>query len=71
MMCAESSLPGPTVDRYPPCACQSGSTHLVQFKTTLADANWQTLTTIPGDGARKQVTDPLGAQQRFYRVISQ
>jgi hypothetical protein len=48
-----------------------GSAYLVQWKNTLSDAIWQTLTTITGDGTRKQVTDSLSQAQRFYRVQSQ
>jgi len=30
---------------------------------------WHTNTTIAGDGTVKGVSDPIGATQRFYRVL--
>jgi hypothetical protein len=50
---------------------QSGATYLVQYKNQLADANWQVLSTISGDGTRKQVNDPANQKQRFYRIMTQ
>jgi hypothetical protein len=50
---------------------QAGATHTVQYKNALTDATWQTLSTVNGDGTRKQVTDPLGTTRRFYRVSTQ
>lgn len=50
---------------------QSGATHVVQFKNTLADPSWQTLSTIKGDGTRQRVTDQVSGAQRFYRVLNQ
>ncbi len=50
---------------------QSGTVYVVQFKSLLTDPTWQTLTTLTGDGTRKQVTDSIGNAQRFYRVKSQ
>jgi hypothetical protein len=50
---------------------QDKFTHVVQFKNSLDDANWQTLTTIPGDGSVKTVTDSTGGTQRIYRVSTQ
>jgi hypothetical protein len=49
---------------------QAGVTHVVEFKTALADANWQTHTTITGDGSRKQVSYDVAGPQRFFRVVS-
>ncbi|HTG43445.1 MAG TPA: thrombospondin type 3 repeat-containing protein, partial [Verrucomicrobiae bacterium] len=48
-----------------------GKTHLAQYKDTLTDATWQTLSTIPGDGSRKTVTDTAATRGRFYRVSTQ
>jgi hypothetical protein len=48
---------------------QRGVTHVVQFKTSLSETNWQTLTTVPGDDAHKQINDTLGSTQRIYRVV--
>ena len=50
---------------------QSGVTHVVQVKNDLADANWQTHTTIPGDGTRKSFTTIATGAQRFFRVSNQ
>ena len=50
---------------------RSGVTHRVQFKNSLSDAAWQTLTTITGDGTRKPVSDTVVAAQRIYRVSSE
>jgi hypothetical protein len=50
---------------------QVGVTHHVQFKSALNDAQWTTLTTIAGDGMRKQVKDSLTNAQKFYRVLNQ
>ncbi len=46
----------------------TGASHLVEFKTSLSDAAWQTHSTVPGDGTRKQITSPADGQQRFFRV---
>jgi hypothetical protein len=48
---------------------QTGVTHVVQFKTSLSETNWQTLATVPGDDTRKQINDTPGSTQRIYRVI--
>ena len=50
---------------------QAGIGHVVQFKNSLSDANWQTLRIVAGDGTRKQVNDNTGGPQRLYRVLSQ
>jgi hypothetical protein len=50
---------------------QAGVSHVVQFKTSLRDENWQTHTTITGDGARKQVTYNIAGTQRIFRVLNQ
>jgi hypothetical protein len=50
---------------------QAGATYVVRYTTTLTNPNWQTLTTVPGDGTRKLVTDAITALPRFYRVNSQ
>ena len=48
---------------------KNGTSYVVQFKNTLADANWQTLTTIPGDGTVKTLSDAsITNRQRFYRT---
>jgi hypothetical protein len=46
-----------------------GSRYLVQFKNTLNDLLWQTLTTITGDGNVKFILDDTATTpQRFYRA---
>ena len=46
---------------------QPGFDYTIQYKNSLRDATWSTLTTIPGDGTVKTTTDPLGSM-RFYRL---
>jgi hypothetical protein len=50
---------------------QPGVNHVVEFKTALSDAAWQTLQTIPGDGTRKQVKYDVTGTQRIFRVSNQ
>lgn len=46
-----------------------GLTNVVEFTDSLNPQNWQILTTIPGDGSLKLVTDNAAtALTRFYRV---
>jgi hypothetical protein len=47
---------------------QSGKNYVVQYTNAVRPTSWQTLTTITGDGTRKQVTDTVAEAQRFYRV---
>jgi Tol biopolymer transport system component len=63
-----AGVPGPTVT-WP---ATPGSSYLVQFKTNLADADWQSLNgTITVFGNQASIQDPApGAFQRFYRVIA-
>jgi hypothetical protein len=49
---------------------KNGTSYVVQFKNSLADVTWQTLTTITGDGSTKSVTDTITGGQRFYRVVN-
>ena len=61
---------GPTVSIQFPT--QSGYNYIVYYSTSLNPANWQTLTTVTGDGAVETVTDtPGGGAKRFYRVQAQ
>ena len=47
-------------------------THFVQYKNSLTDAQWQSLTTIMGDGTVATVTDSTASgNSRFYRVETQ
>ena len=62
---------------------RTGSTISIQFPTknevnytvlysgSLNPANWQTLTTISGDGTVQTATDTMGSSPRFYRVLAQ
>jgi hypothetical protein len=47
---------------------QSGFNYIVFYSTSLSPANWQTLTTVAGDGTVKTVPDTVSGSQRFYRV---
>jgi len=48
---------------------QSGRVYRLEYKSSLADANWVALPLVAGNGGVRQLTDPtaIGAQ-RFYRV---
>ena len=48
-----------------------GHNYIVQYKTNLTDAVWQTLTTVPGIAAPQTVSAPVGPGSRFYRVYVQ
>jgi hypothetical protein len=48
---------------------QNGSNYDVQFKNSLSDAVWQTLSTTPGDGSVHTVPDPTTHASRFYRLF--
>ena len=50
---------------------QSGFNYTVLYSGSLKPANWQTLTTISGDGTVKTATDTMGSSPRFYRVSFQ
>jgi len=43
----------------------------VQLKDSLNDLSWQTLSSISGDGTRKQVTNSPAGANGFYRISSQ
>lgn len=49
----------------------AGKSYTVQVTGSLSALDWQTLTTLTGDGTRKQVGDSLGQSQRFYRITGQ
>ena len=49
-----------------------GNTYTVQYTDTLAPQNWQSLPSVPGNGAVESVTNSApGVAQRFYRLIEQ
>jgi len=50
---------------------QSGFISRVQYKTTLQDAAWNSLTNVPGDSTMKSITDAVPSTTRFYRVVEQ
>jgi len=52
-------------------ATQTGFNYTVQYKTNLTDSVWQTLSTVPGNGAAQVVTDPTASACRFYRLSVQ
>ena len=48
----------------------SGVTYEVLYANSLnSPITWHTNSTIAGDGTVKGVSDPIGATQRFYRVL--
>lgn len=47
---------------------QSAYNYTVQYKTSLTDAAWQTLTNVVGTGSTMAVPDSLANTNRFYRV---
>lgn len=48
-----------------------GHTYTVLYSSSLNPSNWQTLTTVSGDGTVKTVTDTVVGPQRFYKVEAQ
>jgi hypothetical protein len=49
-----------------------GNTYTVQFTDTLTPENWQSLPSVPGNGAVESVTNSApGIARRFYRLIEQ
>jgi hypothetical protein len=47
-----------------------GQTYRVQFKNNLTDANWSSLVPdVTASLATASINDPVGAAQRFYRVL--
>jgi hypothetical protein len=47
---------------------QTGVNYRVFYRSALTTGNWSLLTTVPGNGAVKSVTDPTTASPRFYKV---
>jgi hypothetical protein len=50
---------------------QNQHSYTVQYSGSLNPVNWQTLTTVNGDGTVKTVTDTVSGPQRFYRIEAQ
>ena len=47
-----------------------GRNYVIQYKTNLTDALWQTLETLPGNGSQQTITVPIGPDlQRFFRFV--
>jgi hypothetical protein len=49
-------------------SAEMGQNYTVEYADTLPSSNWQTLTTITGDGTTRTVSDPASLPSRFYRV---
>jgi hypothetical protein len=50
-------------------ATASGKSYQLEYKDSLSDTNWTSLSPSPGDGNVKMLTDPAAAgPRRFYRV---
>lgn len=49
---------------------ESGFNYDLEYKTQLTAGNWSQLTTVPGDGSTRSVSDPLTDTPRFYRVAA-
>ena len=64
-----ASLNGTTVSIQFPT--QPGYNYTVYYSISLNPANWQTLTSISGNGTVETVTDTSGGVERFYRVQAQ
>ena len=45
-------------------------TYQVQYATQVSPITWQTNSTVVGDDTVKSVSEPIGATQRFYRVVA-
>jgi hypothetical protein len=46
---------------------EAGFNYDLEYKTQLTATDWSRLTTVPGDGATRSVSDPLSDKPRFYR----
>src|SRR5208337_3956086 len=62
-----SHLGANTVLSFP---TQTGANYRVFYRTNLTSGNWTLLTTVLGNGAPQQVSDPATASSRFYQVVS-
>src|SRR5206468_951705 len=50
---------------------ETGLNYTVEFSPTLAPADWQFLTNLPGTGGLVTIQEPCTETQRFYRVLTQ
>ena len=46
---------------------EAGFNYDLEYKTQLTATDWSRLTTVPGDGSTRSVSDPLSDTPRFYR----
>ena len=49
---------------------QAGASYRVFYNTSLTSGTWTLLTTVPGDGTVKSVSDPATGSQQYYKVTS-
>jgi hypothetical protein len=49
---------------------QVGAIYQIFYKTSLTSGNWTLLTTVPGDGTVKSVSDPATGNPRYYKMTS-
>jgi fibronectin-binding autotransporter adhesin len=54
-----------------PVNTTSGVVYVVQATDSLSTPDWQTISTLTGDGTVKTASDPTSKPQRFYRVVLQ
>ncbi len=45
--------------------------YIIEYKTNLTDAVWQTLESLPGNGSEQIVSVPIDQKSRFYRFVVQ
>lgn len=64
-----ASISGPNILLSFPT--QNGFTYSVYFKNNITDATWNFLTSVPGDGTVKTVSDASNLTKRFYRLSIQ
>lgn len=51
---------------------EEGKNYVLEFKTSLTESVWKTISSFSGDGKEKRISDPTAnVQQRFYRVRSE
>lgn len=48
----------------------SGRTYRLQYKDALNDPTWKDLTTVIANGGVATRTEPIGAGQRYYRIVA-
>ena len=48
-----------------------GKTYLIQYSTSPTGPNWQTISTLAGDGSLRTVTNAIPSSAGFFRVVEQ